>query len=303
MKWFLASDLHLRGERPRARLDEDWLQTQKDMLLEIGELCGVHDVNGLILVGDIFDHPRVSTEVLNMTVGMLQNPHIPEVFVVAGNHDLVGHNIENLNQCSIGVLRQVFSGPDELAIRAGNAKAWDFNTEDPSYYLCGVQYVHQLIFKDEKSRPPTDKGRTADELLDYLPHAKWIFCGDMHQHFHHTRTDNGIERHVVNMGLTIRQKASELAYEPSVVLFDDEAETVERLKLTDDPAMVTREHLEVAEAREGRIDAFMEKMSTTGAVTLSFMDNLEAKIATTDLEPDVAFELNEIINLTKQESK
>lgn len=301
MKALFCSDLHLKGEKPVARLDESWKGAQAAMLWEI-----VNHANRLavplVVVGDLFDHARVATEILNMAISIFKAVD-NGVWILAGNHCLgQGHSYANVDETSVGVMLKVFNDAETLT----SCNANHFGRDDRDDYTMvqankPVRLTHQLIFPDKASKPPTDKGLTADELLDIYQEADWIICGDAHLGFHFCRKSTGGDRHVVNLGLTIRHKASELAYTPSVWLIDTDEALVERIPLTDDPAMITREHLEVVEERESRVAKFLEVVKGGEGVTLSFMDNLEAKLGM--LEGEDLLALQTIIEKTKMESK
>ena len=282
-----------------ARLDTNWKGAQAAMLWEIVNHANRLNVP-LVVVGDLFDHARVATEILNMVISIFKAVD-NGVWILAGNHCLgQGHSFDNVGETSVGVMLQYFHDAESLV----ECNANHFGRDDrpiSSFAIPTVRLTHQLIFPDKASKPPTDKGLTADELLDTFQEADWIICGDMHQAFHAVRKSTGGDRHVVNLGLTIRHKASELAYTPSVWHIDTNAELVERIPLTDDPAMITREHLEVVEERESRVAKFLEVVKGGEGVTLSFMDNLEAKLGA--LEGGDLKALQDIIEKTKVESK
>ena len=301
MKALFCSDLHLKGEKPVARLDTNWKGAQAAMLWEIVNHANRLNVP-LVVVGDLFDHARVATEILNMVISIFKAVD-NGVWILAGNHDLPAHSFDNVDESSIGVMLQYFHDAESLV--ECNANHFGRDMQGHVMACDTVRLTHQLIFPDKASKPPTDKGLTADELLDTYQEADWIICGDGHAAFHFSRHSTGGDRHVVNLGLTIRHKASELAYTPSVWLIDTDAELVDRIPLTDDPAMITREHLEVVEERESRVAKFIDvmrrKIGIGEGVTLSFMDNLEAKLGA--LEGDDLKALQDIIEKTKVESK
>jgi DNA repair protein SbcD/Mre11 len=70
-----ASDLHL-GERP----------ANDDAVEVLVELAKRHDVDSVLLVGDIFDHNRVPTEFGQAMVDRLGTTQLP-VVILPGNHD------------------------------------------------------------------------------------------------------------------------------------------------------------------------------------------------------------------------
>lgn len=298
MKAIFCSDLHIKGERPVARLDPDWMETQRQMLRFIVSTANERKLP-LFILGDIFDHGKVSTEALNMTVEELLNANTPP-WILAGNHDLIGHSYDNVGDCSIGILLKVFRDVEEAS-----CDGWHFGRDHlppMPYHDRKIRLTHQLVFEKPDDFPPMAKAKSADMLLDEFPDADWIICGDMHHHFHFIRSSTAGTRHVVNLGCTIRHKASELAYTPAIWCIDTDAGTVERITVPDDPAMVTRGHLDMAEAKESRIGGFLEVVQRSTEVSLSYLDNLEAKVPKVQ-EADVAHELNELIQLCKQESK
>ena len=298
MKALFCSDLHLKGEKPVARLDVDWLEAQRSMLAEIVHYANAYAVP-LVLVGDVFDHSRVATEVVNMTISELKLCE-RGVWILAGNHEIPQHSYDNVAQSSIGILLQVFHNAEDLADCNANHFGRD-GRESPRIIDHSIRLTHQLVFQDKASKPPTDKGLTADELLDLYHEADWLICGDGHSAFHFVRHSTGGDRHVVNLGCTIRHKASELGYVPSVWFIDTDNAQVERVALTDDPTMITREHLDAVEERESRVAKFLEVVKGGEGVTLSFMDNLEAKLD--ELQGADLEALEAIIERTKQESK
>ena len=299
MKALFCSDLHLKGEKPIARLDTDWLETQRQMLGFIVTQANNRNVD-LYLVGDIFDTPRVATEVLNMAIEELQYCE-NKVYVLVGNHEAPGHDpIEALKSGSVGVLCKVFNDVRDSV----DVTAHHFGNDGKGLGTDGgrIRLTHQLVFEKPEDLPPNGKGKYADQLLDEFQEDGWIICGDMHQAFHHIRKSTGGTRHVVNLGCTIRHKASELDYTPSCWYIDTDTELAERIAIPDDPAMVSRNHLEHIEEKDGRISAFLEVVKGSGAVTLSFMDNLEAKSHIIE-EQSVAIELADLIQICKMESK
>lgn len=262
-----AADLHVVGERPRCRLDANWNQTQRAMVAFLVATANENKCP-LVLCGDIFDKPRVATECV---VFMIQELREAEhgVYLLAGNHDLLQANVETLHQTSLGVLLEIFPHIPQIdGVQDAQPFGLDKSTDAP------VAFTHQLIFKDEKSRPPMAKGLTAAELLDQFPGAKWIFTGDHHDNWHHVSPDG---RHVVNPGSTITHNASKIGDKGYCALVDIGAESVQWIEIPDDPAMVSDGHLRKEEVRESRIAAFLDMVKGATATVLDFKANLEAR--------------------------
>lgn len=266
-----ASDLHLVGKRPRCRLDADWLATQRSMLQFLVSTANENHCP-LHLGGDIFDHARVSTEVVVMALQeLLKVEH--GVYITAGNHDLPNLSWDMVAESSLGVLLQVF--PHTPCI-PGIQDAAPFGRDCPTG--APVAFSHQLVFEDESKRPPMAKGHTAESLLEAFPDARWIFTGDHHDRFHVAIGD----RHVVNPGCTLIHNSSMIGERAYCALVDIDAESVEWIEIPDDPSMVSDAHLRTVEARESRVGAFLERVKGTGGVALDFRASLDAAIQQLD---------------------
>lgn len=265
-RFVLAADTHLVGQRPRCRLDSDWMETQRKALQFLVDTANEHHVE-LVLNGDVFDHPKVSTPVVNMAIRELKKAR-NGVYLMIGNHDAPDHVPGRIAEASLGTLLEIFPHIPQIdGVQDAQPFGLDRSTGAP------VAFTHQLVFRDAKSRPPMAKGLTAAELLDQFPGAKWIFTGDFHDHYHVTIGD----RHVVNPGSTITHNASKIGDKGYCALVDIEAETVQWIEIPDDPAMVSDGHLRKEEVRESRIAAFLDMVKGATATVLDFKANLEAR--------------------------
>ena len=267
-----TADLHLCGTAPRCRKDPSWIETQRQMLQFLVSTANSAKVP-LVLCGDIFDKPRVATEIVNMAIRELKAAE-HGVYILAGNHDLPGHAWSMVHEASLGTLLETFPQIPQID---GIQDAQPFGLDNPTG-AC-VVFTHQLIFKDEKSRPPMAKGLTASELLDQFPDADWIFTGDHHQAWHHE--EHG--RHVVNPGCTLIHNASMIGETAKCALIDIDASAVDWIEIPDDPANLSDGYLRTEEERVSRVTAFLEKVQGQGsAKILDFKGNLELKMQQLD---------------------
>lgn len=295
MNAIYASDLHLKGEKPVARLDGDWLESQRAMLSEIVSIANSKDLP-LVLAGDIFDHSRVATEIVNMSIAELKKCG-KGVCIIAGNHDLPGHSFDMVDQSSIGILLKVFKDASKFLELNANHFGLDGLKADSN-----IRITHQLVFEKQEDCPPNAKAKTADQLLDEFQEADWIICGDMHKAFHYVRKSQGGDRHVVNLGCTIRHKANEISYQPSVWHIDPIHNVCERIYLSDSLDNISRDHLDTKEAKESRVDALWESIRSKKDLKLDFLANLEDKVPSIE-DADTRKEISELIALCKRESK
>lgn len=268
MKAIITADWHLRADKPRCRLDENWFVTQQHVLSFISEETKNRGVP-LFVVGDIFNTPNVPSSIVNIALDcLLDILSTTAVGILAGNHDLPYHSWANVNNSSFGILNRLFDDMGSYGQWAHFGEAFDGAEEDK------IRFIHALTFPDLDSIPSNAEAFTAPELLSEYP-DNWIFTGDYHHSFHYEK--NG--RHVINPGCILRQVADMIEYQPKICYVDTEAEIVEWINIPDNEAMVTDEYLRDAEEREDRISAFIEGVNQSGQVSLNFLDNLEAAMA------------------------
>lgn len=272
MKIIWTADWHLRGDKPRCRTDENWIEAQRKAVSFVVDYANEHELP-IWIGGDIFNTPRVSTQVLYMA-GALLGSAKRSPFIMAGNHDLPYHNYDLKEQCSFGVLSQVIP---ELNDGVDYVNANPFGRDTPDLPL-EVACSHQLVFPNAEARPMgcSDLGRTAQEVLEQFPHAKIVLVGDYHHHFVYEEVGTG--RKVVNPGCLIRQVADMKDYICGFYVVDIGTCKVERVEIPEDTGLVTDEYLRDAEEKQERMSAFVEAIKTGRTVNLDFRANLEANL-------------------------
>lgn len=297
MQAIITADFHARPDVPRARMDADWIQTQRDCLSEIADLANRLRLP-VCIIGDVFNVPKVGDRVRNMVVSFLHHINAG-AYLIAGNHDLPQHAWENVMDASFGAIKLLIESLDVPKINHLNALgvAAHFGCEqmhDPKAPT-SIVFTHRLVFPDQLPHWAQNDpdAITASDLLKQYPTAKWIFTGDYHHAFIYT--ENG--RHVINPGCINRQTASMKDYKPLVYIADTEAGSVEPYYLKADTGkMVTDAYLRVEEAREDRITAFVDSVRKSENVSLDFLANLNAAMAANKgLSPGVRDMINRLI--------
>lgn len=276
-KFILSADWHLVQTCPVARLDPSWLETQRQAIRFLVSQAVKHSCP-LVAVGDLFDHPKVGTEVVNMVLEELNTLRSQgqEFYLIAGNHDLEGNLATNAPKCSVGTLLNIFPRiPNIPGVQSAPHFGEDIDPDAP------IVFTHQLVFKDESTRPPMAKGLTASDLLAKYPGAQWIFTGDHHSAW--TYTESG--RTVVNPGCMIVHNAGDIGHNGKCALIDLDTpdSEVTWIEIPDDPAMLTRDHLDAKAAKIDRLAGFMEQVKEAGGHTLTFKDKLEARMGLKDI--------------------
>lgn len=274
MRLLITGDWHLRKNKPRCRLDEDWISFQRNQLNQIAQESAARKCPVLI-TGDIFNTAIVAEEIVNLFLEFCQLMN-NDVLFVAGNHDLPNHSMNNVNTSSIGILFNV------MALGTTKLVSLDKYRKEVSYAHFGqeitkhgkeILVLHRLTYPSLKAIPPNAMASTPAELLEEFPGYNYIFTGDCHIPFHYEKKG----RHVINPGHLNRQKTDETD-QPCIYFVDTDTDEIECIELEDNPNLVTDEYIKNEEDREDRIEAFVEKIKTKKKISLSFEDNIETGI-------------------------
>lgn len=293
-RYIVTADWHIRQVPPvcRTENEKEWYNFQMRLLSEIEVKC-VKNASTLIVAGDIFHRSFPGMNIINSVSEYFSTQKIMPI-VIAGNHDLPYHNFDLVYDSGFGNF--LASG---LIPNIGNEKIFleNFNQTDPKYTGQEIVVCHYLCFENEKTIPPNVKAITADDLLEKFPRAKWIFCGDNHTGFHYQKDG----RHVIVPGSIYIEAADRKDYEPKVWLVDTDTGAVEIIKLQNPIENISDLHIEEKEERVNRIESFIESLQRNNGMSLSFLDNLERKLATNIVSEVARTIVYEIIEETKGE--
>lgn len=228
MKCLITADWHLRGDAPVCRKHPDkWLAEQAASVRAVQSICKSHGVDEVWILGDLFHRARTSTEATVQALTLLSEFPVP-VRVLMGNHDLSYHAVENSGKSTIGAVFSVGNvtplGFDTVG--GIHVEAYPFGTEPEIIPSCDIWCTHQLVFPDEKSRPPTDTGVLAEELLERSD-AKLILTGD----YHHAFVREFGDRRVVACGCLNIQASDMADYQPCCYILDTITLGLERVDI------------------------------------------------------------------------
>lgn len=272
-EFLTVSDLHLRFSAPRCRLDEDWMETQRKSLQFIAETANDLDVS-IFIPGDIFNSAVASYQVVNLFIDFCKSVK-NVVYILAGNHDLLEHSMENLDKSSIGILLNITELTEKLKTfeEVSNVSYANFGEEihNPGREIL---LLHKLVFKDKNSIPYGVEAFTAQEVLDEYPWAKIIITGDGHSSFVYIADDG---RALINPGHMNVQKTNELDL-PMMYYVSIDKNKVRSIKLPENFDMITDDYIKEKEERKEKISAFVELFKKKGKISLSFEDNIEEGI-------------------------
>ena len=297
MKILLTADWHIRGDRPRCRVDEDWIESQRQDIAAVRKIADVNSVDEVWILGDLFHQPRCATEAVVMVLDELKKFR-QDIAILPGNHDMPFHDYGNIDRCSLGIVLKSFRELHSCAVEEIPGEdlgvcAFPFGL-DPESPMCDVWATHRLVFRDDASRPMKDLGWTAQELLDSAPLVReMIVTGDYHHGYIHEGPDG---RKVVTPGCLNIQAADMAGYQPRVYIWDTCNHEVEEIMLnTCHSECVVTDYLEVEKMRDDRMEKVLQVVGSSEGVSLSFMDNLEKVVQGEDF-PKAAGAYKELVD-------
>jgi len=270
----LTADWHLRETVPVCRTDDFWT-TQWEKVKFVADLQKKYNC-AVIHAGDLFDHWKPSPYLLSETFIHLPN----KFYTVYGNHDLPQHNLELANKCGINVL--VKANKINLLPNAHFGETPDEfckYTFDNNHSLL---VWHVMTWKNELPYPGCELSN-AKALLKKYPQYDLIVTGDNHQTF--VELYKG--RILVNSGSLMRTNTTQINHKPCVFLWYAETNTIEQVFIPISENVISREHIEIQEKRNERIDAFISGLNTGFDSEISFQVNLEKFFANNKVRKNV----------------
>lgn len=142
MRLLHTSDLHLGATLHQASRHEE----QVRMLAWLREAVVEHDVDVLLVAGDVFDHYQPSAEALSVWYGFLaglaSDGHVRRVIVVGGNHD----SAARLDAPSevLGALRVHVVGGYDASREPDLVVGIEGGEGDVALAVCAVPFVHEF---------------------------------------------------------------------------------------------------------------------------------------------------------------
>lgn len=291
MKLIVTADWHLKATMPRCRKDKNWIDTQRKILNQVRKLAKKAPI---FVVGDIFDsNSDTSFEIISLVQEMASE--MGDLYILAGNHDLLYHSSENINKSAVGILlKSDFIHPIKH-ITKFEKDSWDYsfsasNFDEEDDHDAQIVFKHTLTLLEKN---PLFESETPETLVEKFPNAKWIFTGDYHKAF--DVKVNGC--HVINPGCLIREKSDFKDYQPGVYYVDTEEEIVEFIPIIDDEELVDDSHIMVQNEREERIEEFGNKLKEIEGVSLDFLSNVEKSIIQNKIDEDLKDTICELLEV------
>jgi len=260
----LTGDWHLREDQPVCRTDDhelaQWVKVEFISALQKKYNCPI------LHSGDLFNHWKPSPHLLSKTI-----EHLPDQFwTIYGNHDQPQHNMELAYKSGVATLE-----------RAGKIKIihtchWGQEPKETSMFFPRIQNDRNVlvwhVMTDQAKTPwPGCIDPMAGKLLRKYPEYDLIVTGHNHKSF----VEEYKGRLLVNPGSLTRHAADQINHRPRVYLWYAESNTVEPIYLPIKERVISREHIEEVEKRDGRIDAFISQLDSEWEAEISFEENLK----------------------------
>ena len=269
----ITGDIHLRDDQPVCRTD-DFLTTQTRKLKWLSELQRKYNCP-ILDAGDLFHHWKPSPALLRYAINNLPDGMI----TVPGNHDLPSHSMELYEKSGLAVLQAagkvcvLFDEPSGSRENVVYPFPWGvpISPRESSISERNIALCHVMTYQGRKPFPGC-KDPGAGALLRNTKGYDLIITG--HNHMPFVVEDEG--RLLVNPGSLMRTTAAQIDHKPRVYLYYAEDNTVEPVFAPIENNVITREHIDITEHRDGRIDAFISRLSDEVETGLSFEHNLES---------------------------
>ena len=270
----LCSDIHLRETQPTCRTDDFW----KAQWQAIDYVASLQEKYNCVVLhaGDLFHHWKPSPYLLSTTI-----KHLPKQFyTILGQHDLPQHSFDLFDKCGVNTLQEAGKVEVLKTCHWGQTptKEASFLFPDEERKILVWHHMTYIV-----APFPGAQGGQALSLLKKYPQFDLIVTGDNHQTF----TEQYKGRLLVNPGSLTRQTAAQINHKPCVFLYRAEDNTVEQVFLPIKQGVISREHIEIEEKRDMRIQAFVERLDTEWKSGVSFEDNLEKFFNKNTVKKDV----------------
>ena len=294
MKLLVVNDTHIRGTTPSRRVD-NFKETLLNKLKEIKQISEEENIDIVLHSGDLFDRPDTAPSIVNEFVKLLRDFSMP-IYIVAGNHDLYGHNPDTLPRTMLGLL--VASGIVNLLDEDGiiwesdnvkvqlTGKSFDYTLDNKNTEAYEVKkkedidYALHLVHGMLLDKPVFEDGYTLIE--DVETEADITITGHYHLGYGIKEFN---DNYFLNPGSIVRVSAdlNEISRMPQVALIDLKKEiNIELIKLNSaqkGEKVLDRTELEKQKFREKRLADFNQQISAAGEFKHFKIDDILDEVA------------------------
>lgn len=309
MKILYTGDWHIRGNNPRARVD-DYKETVKGKLRQVFQLAKSYGVKYIVTPGDTFDRPDAAVAlVLDFARLIWKETPVP-IITTAGNHDLFGHNPDSFGRTSLAVLSAILrdkfkvilhpqEGFRDVIGQRENRRLYSFTAIpfSPQVDRGGFGYCPGIGSTDTETLvhishgmlldhvPPWDKYTLVEEVQTK---ADIVLAGHDHLGFGVIKRRDG--KIFVNPGGLMRISASvaEINRPVRVAVIDLDTKDVKLVPLQVQPGdkVLDRSHLEQAAAREESMRGFTEILDQSAELKLLDLTEIIERLSLAEHLPE-----------------
>lgn len=148
MRIAYVGDLHASHVSPRARLDI----YKYAFLSKFSQILSIPDIQAIVQAGDVFDKEQHEEHLKNVMIDLLQASS-KRFYCCAGNHDIVGDNIDTLSKTALGNLQLADALtviPDKQNININNlpVHAMPYKFSEIEQWLHSLAHTYKDTDKD-----------------------------------------------------------------------------------------------------------------------------------------------------------
>lgn len=324
-KAIITGDWHFRGTNPRARTD-NFQEALIEKLLEVFQLARLHKADAIICPGDILDSPNTAWGTVSALIRVIKAAPCP-ILTIHGNHDIWSGNPGSKYRTPYGLLSSTgflwdveeqeyceggSGGNDASGGVVVTGCGFDVNTdtrtdegaaqfwpETPDHYFKGTFHIH-LVHSMLLDKPPGFEGMRHTLISQVKTSAHVIISGHEHTGFGIIQRDPDADGGTlfINPGALCRLSAHESEMERTIGVAlltvkggQASAELIPLKSARPGHEVLSREHIESAQEREGRIGEFLRLLAAEGeAKFLEVREILEDIVAREQLPEAVKME-------------
>lgn len=274
MRALLTGDLHLSNKCPENRKD-NYEQTVLNKLTSIFSTASTNNCDCVLQPGDFSDSPNLSYDFFVKVVSIIKTFNLP-IFTCWGQHDLRYRTKENT---FLAALKEACStlylvpNNSPLGFMGVDIYGSSFDEEIPEIIdkdKFSVLLTHRMIVNEKLW-----EGQTNFQFANsFLRTNKFnlIVSGDNHAAFSY-KIGN---RHLFNLGATLRSAINQIEHKPTTVLFDTSINSFEYIPIPIEPAenVFKMEKFERTFEVNKELNTFISGLSEHKEMGLSFIDNL-----------------------------
>jgi DNA repair exonuclease SbcCD nuclease subunit len=229
-----ANDIHIGDINPRSRVD-DFKETILEKIEQIRKECDKRKADAFIIAGDLFNlkNPNKNTHGLVRELIELFKKFKCPVYMIPGNHDMTGNNLESLKDQPLGVLfasGAVINLTDEKLGKKSHK-----GDPSPKVSIVGIPYIDDIDLSSISLPPKEDCIAQICALHLYAgPQAGSVFKEKLYGYdelsslgsdvfvIGHYHIDQGIQilngKHFINIGSITRGSLAEenLSHQPKM---------------------------------------------------------------------------------------